>query len=93
MGGGGQSRSLQSTKRLLQVAVEHKTMLPQISLLLYNAFCRQHSKKNEGLRARNNEFCNWMRSCNAYFLGNKEFKKRSKDSNGEINMESNVTFK
>jgi len=73
-GGGSRSRSLQSTKRLLEVAVEHLRMLPHIVLLLYNAFGRQQSVRSEELPARNNEVCNWMRSCNAYFLGNEEFK-------------------
>jgi len=71
MGVGGRSRSLQSTKRPLEVAVKHLRMLPQIVLLLYNAFGRQQSVRSEELQARNNEVCNWMRSCNAYFVGNK----------------------
>jgi hypothetical protein len=73
MGWGGRSESLQSTKRMLEVAVEHLRMLPQISLLLYNAFGSQQSVRSEELPARNNEVCNWMTSCKAYFLGNKEF--------------------
>ena len=89
MGGGCISRG---TKRLLEVAVEHLRMLPQISPLLYNAFGRQQSVRSEESPARNNEVCNWMRSCNAYFWEIKILK-GEKTAMVKIKMKINEIFK